>query len=1011
MAGQQRRRGRREAVVFIAAAVIIGLTVDGPLGSSMSETAHASADERTSFATSGVDIDEMLARPLEPGVPVGYSEDLFALYSPGWGFDTDSISRTGIAANHRMPVTVSSSGATIPVGSATARPSQVTSESGEARVSRNLVTPDTAVSASYTSVWDQLSQVNDGVVSYGETPRNRWSNWASPLRTGEEWIVVELPQVPVISSVEALVYADSGDTQAPAALGVDVWTGAWTAVTSLSAMPASPASGENTLSFEPVTTARVRVRLTPQPGRAVSLTEIRVNEHAADSGRIPLRVAGRKYISDRNIASVVLDLSNTGEAPLDAAISASSPSAGNVDGVTRVGTGSGFQTVLGGEGFVPDSAAGIARSITLAPGASVRVRIGLAFGESRAAAVSDLESFFADADPGATQKRTFLAWFSDNVPYFDAPDPEFLRTYYFRWVTYRNHLRKTQDGSYIVSEFLPNVSWATKDNAIAAGAGHHLYEGRWVRDPKYLDDYETFWFSGVDQGPYSEWFADAYNARHEVLGNDQLLVDHDLLAALVSNFEDWENGSKDGTGLYSIADNPDAMENSISGFGPNYRPTINSYEYGDAVAIADIASRLGETAIAARFQATAAAIKQAVQGQLWDADDDFFKVRVKSTGQLAGVREQLGYIPWYFGLPDDDAEHASAWSQIMDPQGFFAPYGPTTAERRDPGFQQRTVNVDCEWNGPSWPFATSQTLTGMSRLLHDYHQDAVDRDDYFTLLKNYSSSQRRSGYPWIAEDLHADTGQWIADFPRSPNYNHSTFADLIITGLVGLQPSSGDELTIDPLLPAGTWDHFALENVSYHGHNVSVIWDADGSHYAQRTGLRLYLDGRLSASRAELGGLTADLRAPYAPTATATGGDGSARVDVEPGMPATPGRFEVAYGTSLQDLSSTTSMSGHSSEVRGLQNGMTYYFRARQLIDGAPSPWSIAVTAVPMAGAAPPIQGRDPGGSNTASASDPGSRLATTGLDGAAALGLAALMTSTGVALFIAGRRRAAIRG
>ena len=96
---------------------------------------------------------------------------------------------------------------------------------------------------------------------------------------------------------------------------------------------------------------------------------------------------------------------------------------------------------------------------------------------------------------------------------------------------------------------------------------------------------------------------------------------------------------------------------------------------------------------------------------------------------------------------------------------------------------------DCLWNGPSWPYATTQTLVALANLLDNYPQGIVTKDDYLTLLTGYANSQYRDGKPWIAEDLDATTGKWIVDLPRSVYYNHSGYADLIVTGLMGLRPA------------------------------------------------------------------------------------------------------------------------------------------------------------------------------------------------------------------------------
>ena len=103
-----------------------------------------------------------------------------------------------------------------------------------------------------------------------------------------------------------------------------------------------------------------------------------------------------------------------------------------------------------------------------------------------------------------------------NIPLFQCPDEDIQRTYYFRFWTYRKHLKKTPDG-WVVTEFLPDVPWSGKHNTICCPAGHHFYEGRWLHDPKHLDDYAVFWFrKGGSPRPYSFWAADAQYARYLV---------------------------------------------------------------------------------------------------------------------------------------------------------------------------------------------------------------------------------------------------------------------------------------------------------------------------------------------------------------------------------------------------------------------------------------------------------------------------------------------------------------
>jgi hypothetical protein len=116
--------------------------------------------------------------------------------------------------------------------------------------------------------------------------------------------------------------------------------------------------------------------------------------------------------------------------------------------------------------------------------------------------------------------------------------------------------------------------------------------------------------------------------------------------------------------------------------------------------------------------------------------------------------------------------------------------------------------------------STSITLTAMANLLQNYRQQFVSKRDYLNILQIYAKSQhlkRDDGtvVPWIDEDLNPLTGDWIARTilkpswanairERGKDYNHSTYCDLIITGLAGLRPRADEVIEVKPLVPDGT---------------------------------------------------------------------------------------------------------------------------------------------------------------------------------------------------------------
>src|SRR5688572_1719908 len=121
-------------------------------------------------------------------------------------------------------------------------------------------------------------------------------------------------------------------------------------------------------------------------------------------------------------------------------------------------------------------------------------------------------------------------WMSANCPLLECPDKELEKIYFYRWWTFRKHIKQTPAGA-VVTEFIQPVSHAGAYNTISCAFCHHLAEGRWLRDQKFLDDYTRFWFTGDSGKPqphfhkYSQWTAAAMLDRARVTGDTRLLTD------------------------------------------------------------------------------------------------------------------------------------------------------------------------------------------------------------------------------------------------------------------------------------------------------------------------------------------------------------------------------------------------------------------------------------------------------------------------------------------------------
>ena len=481
------------------------------------------------------------------------------------------------------------------------------------------------------------------------------------------------------------------------------------------------------------------------------------------------------------------------------------------------------------------------------------------------------EELYANAIPNSAAAEFLLG----NVPRFACPDKDIERTYYFRWWTFRKHLKKT-DGGWRVTEFLPKVSWSGKDNTIVCPAGHHFREGRWLRDPKYIADLARFWLADPEathRWSYSSWLFTGTRLFAEVSGRDELPCE--LLDAAVAYYRRWEKGfvrtsqklpmGGDGKGGFLSIDDREGTEISLGGNG--YKPLMSSAMWSEANAIAEVARASGRTELADEFADKAAKNLESILANCWNGDIGFFTTAT-ADGTKGTVRELHGYAPWYFGVPTGKM---ADWTQLSDTNGFAAAYGLTFPERRAPGFALDYRGHECKWNGPSWPFATSIALTALANDLHS----SPSRGLFASLLWQYAAAHKRTRpvqedtwevQPWIDENLNPDKPEWIsrkmilesatmrAAFPkeRGKDYNHSTFCDLVISGLVGVVPNANGGLTVDPLAPAD-WDYFVLENLRYRGHDVDIRW-------RRGSGLTVTVDGREVARRETLGKLTVSMK-------------------------------------------------------------------------------------------------------------------------------------------------------
>ena len=456
-------------------------------------------------------------------------------------------------------------------------------------------------------------------------------------------------------------------------------------------------------------------------------------------------------------------------------------------------------------------------------------------------------------------------WYENSIPFFECPDTTVEQVYYYRWKMYKAHIRNVGENRFVVTEFINHVPW-DRDPwcTINAASMHHIYEGRWLTDDRYIDGYIHYLCQeGGNNRRYSESIADAVYARYLVNADSTFLVDQ--LDSLMAAFDGWADHMDTTKSLYYIPAMPDATEYTIAsidasggrdGFddGEAFRPTINSYLYGNALAISRIAALKGDTTVSREFAARAASLRNHANADLWNDSLRHFTDRFRVGNRFVHYwnfirgRELAGMIPWYFDLPEDTPQYGAAWNNLLDTTRLLGPCGLRTNEPSYEYYFRQFVIYDgkpgSQWNGPSWPYQSSQVLTGMANLLNDYHQHVVTATDYLGLLRQYTRQHYLpDGSINLVENYDPNKGGPIVHYYWSNHYNHSSYNNLVITGLCGVRPSAGDTLTINPLVDDSI-DYFCLDGLRYHGRMVSIAYDRDGNRYGVGKGLSVWVDGK-----------------------------------------------------------------------------------------------------------------------------------------------------------------------
>ncbi|MCS6777925.1 MAG: DUF2141 domain-containing protein [Chloroherpetonaceae bacterium] len=830
------------------------------------------------FATDRFDIDRILSRPYDSEVPFGASGDRVWATSPqGWAF-REGIQLLYVTNLNVFDLDIRVDGQKYVVGQATYFPSHVHLQ-GRPGVER-------IASASFTYITDRV----ENPLTRPFRPEKRWTCWSSGQRS--DWYAVHLGVPQTLTGLELYFFDDqpTGGCAPPESVQVELYRdGRWVVE---SIQPFTPSPGKNVLRFTAGRVERVeQIRLTFQhrgTDRYTGLYGFEPLVATQDTPQdAPLRpdvtVEADKWITQEDVLVARVTLRNHGKTPCPVALRMISPFSETAEGFEEIHRVADIPLYLIGGGT--DGRRRAPRFVTdLPPGQTRHFTFACAVARAPDEARGQLRRTLTAPDPLRAHVRAYQAWFDQNIARFECSDPHTTKMYYHRWYLLKKNSMRPRMGALRHRTFAEG-RWTAEwyANVISYGAPHQIREARWLRDPSYAWGHLQTWTEnpgregifpshvtprGAQGGQYTDWIgATAW---------DVYLVhpDRSLLARVADpvarNAQGWRR-------VYGWDNSPLLVVDSHWWTGMEWQPSffafaghqtgggdgtdrkfmtplrrvdLTAYNFGNAQAAARIYRELGRDADAATMQTLAEETRRALLEQMWNPQTKWFHSLRAQDNALSPDKEIIGLYPFYFQLPPAHQGYEAAWEIALDPKFFWTPWPVASTSRDCPAYAQNGWPVGpggsgCMWNGPTWPHANSLVLTAMIHTLRHYAPCALTRQKLYELFLSYTRAQFRDQdptYPWTGEYYNGDTGQWKTD---QRDYNHSTWIDPLITGLIGLVPRPDSVLEVDPLLPEGTWDYYVLDGQHYRGHTVTIAYDAQGGRIAPGfRGYAVFLDGK-----------------------------------------------------------------------------------------------------------------------------------------------------------------------
>jgi hypothetical protein len=218
-----------------------------------------------------------------------------------------------------------------------------------------------------------------------------------------------------------------------------------------------------------------------------------------------------------------------------------------------------------------------------------------------------------------------------------------------------------------------------------------------------------------------------------------------------------------------------------------------------------------------------------------------------TTGSLVCWKDQQNFAPFIDGIAPNTEEYKRALRYYADPDEF--PLHPSyTANQADQAANQACEACQHGTNNFSNINATLQARL-FSKALRDYPSEHITPNMYRRLIEWLSWDEYING-----DNRFPDNNEFFFNWnPTTRTMGRSgihhdvlgSYNWMLFEDVAGMRPRLDDTIELSPIDMG--YDHFAVNNLHYHGSEVAIVWQRPGGtrYYPNApAGYSLYVDGK-----------------------------------------------------------------------------------------------------------------------------------------------------------------------